>query len=387
MSSCLCGKLAETFPQMILIAPDKFKGSLTAKQVCNAITEGLLDINSDLSIVSIPLADGGEGTCDLLTELSGGSMIKVNVLDPLFREIESGYGISGDGSTAFIEMARASGLQLLKVEERNPLITSTFGTGQLIAHALDRKVNKIVLGVGGSATNDAGMGMAEALGFQFLSSKKEKLKPVGESLILVDEIIEHHLHPGLRACEFTAIHDVGNRLHGKQGAAPVFAGQKGASPAAIELLDRGLAHIAQVASARLHSDINFPGAGAGGGMVAGAKLFLNARSTPGIDFIIRFTNLENQIQKATLVITGEGKIDDQTMSGKVVKGVASLSAKYKKNCIAFTGKCDLSDGKIKELGLQEIITLVDKGTSEQQAIKHAYSLLKQRVIQFLSTKF
>jgi len=142
-----------------------------------------------------------------------------------------------------------------------------------------------------------------------------------------------------------------------------------------------------VASARLHSDINFPGAGAGGGMVAGAKLFLNARSTPGIDFIIRFTNLENQIQKATLVITGEGKIDDQTMSGKVVKGVASLSAKYKKNCIAFTGKCDLSDSKIKELGLQEIITLVDKGTSEQQAIKHAYSLLKQRVIQFLSTKF
>jgi glycerate kinase len=368
---------------MILIAPDKFKGSLSARQVCQAITEGLLDINSALNIVSVPLADGGEGTCELLTEFSGGSMIKINALDPLFREIETEYGVSGDGSTAFIEMAKASGLQLLKPEERNPLITSTFGTGQLIVHALDRKVNKIVLGVGGSATNDAGMGMAEALGFQFLSSKKEKLKPVGQNLIQVNAVTEVHIHPRLRDCEFTVLYDVQSPLYGKLGAASVFAGQKGASAADIAVLDRGLAHFAEVVLKQFNLDINFPGAGAGGGIVAASKLIFNAGFTPGIDFVIRFTNLENQIQRASLIITGEGKIDDQTMSGKVVKGVAQLSAKHQKNCIAFTGKCDLPESKIKELALQEIITLVDARTSEEQAIQQAYALLKERAVQYL----
>ncbi len=368
---------------MILIAPDKFKGSLTAPQVCKAITEGLRHINSALNIVSVPLADGGEGTGDLLTELSGGATIKANVLDPLFRVIESEYGISGDGSTAFIEMAKASGLQLLKQQERNPMITSSFGTGQLIGHALDRKVSKIVLGVGGSATNDAGMGMAEALGFRFLSSKKEKLKPVGRNLIQVEEMMEAHIHPRLRDCEFTVIHDVQNPLYGKRGAAFGFAAQKGASPADIELLDRGLGHFAEVVFKQFNTDINFPGAGAGGGIVAASKLIFSALVTPGIDFIIRFSNLEHQIQSASLIITGEGKIDEQTMSGKVVKGVAALSSKHEKPCIAFTGKCDLNDSEIKELGLQEIITLVDTRTNEQQAIQQAYSLLKQRAVQYL----
>jgi glycerate kinase len=257
---------------MILIAPDKFKGSLSARQVCEAITEGLLEINSALNIVAVPLADGGEGTCDLLTEFSGGSAIRMTVLDPLFREIKTEYGISGDGSTAFIEMAKASGLQLLKPNERNPLITSTFGTGQLIVDALDRKVNKIVLGVGGSATNDAGMGMAEALGFRFLSSKKEKLKPVGQNLIQVDTVAGVHTHPRLRDCEFTVLYDVQNPLYGKQGAASVFARQKGASAADIERLDQGLVHFAEAVLKQFSMDINFPGAGAGGGLVAGAKL-------------------------------------------------------------------------------------------------------------------
>ena len=369
--------------KVILIAPDKFKGSLSARQVCQAITEGLLEINPALQVISVPLADGGEGMCELLTEFSGGSMIKVNVLDPLNREIESEYGISGDGSTAFIEMAKASGLQLLKPEDQNPMITSTFGTGQLIVHALDRKVDKIVLGVGGSATNDAGMGMAEALGFQFLSSTKEKLEPIGQNMIQVDVMREYRVHPRLRDCEFTVIYDVQNPLYGKQGAASVFAGQKGASPADIELLDRGLIHFAEIVVKQFNMDINFPGSGAGGGMVAMAKLIFNASLTPGIDFILHFTNLEHQIQRASLIITGEGKIDEQTMSGKVVKGVAALSAKYEKPCIAFAGKCDLPGSKIKELGLKKIITLVDEVTSEPQAIQLAYSLLKERAVQWL----
>ncbi len=173
----------------ILIAPDKFKGSLTAKQVCASIEEGIHWIDPGIKVISIPLADGGEGTCELLTEYSNGNFIKVNILNPLFNGIESGYGISLDKKTAFIEMAKASGLELLEHADRNPLVTSTFGTGQLIQHAMESGAEHIILAIGGSATNDAGIGMADALGFSFLSSSGERLKPIGENLINIDSLI------------------------------------------------------------------------------------------------------------------------------------------------------------------------------------------------------
>ncbi len=368
----------------ILIAPDKFKGSLTAQQVCQAIEEGLLSINPSLKIVSIPLADGGEGTSDLLTDFSGGSTVRVTVADPLFREIESAYGISKDGKTAFIEMAKASGLQLLNTEERNPLNTTTFGTGQLIKHALERGAKHIILGIGGSATNDAGIGMAAALGFSFLSATRDKLNPVGKNLALLASIDTDHIHPLLSKAKFTVLCDVQNQLYGVEGAAYIFGPQKGASQEDVKILDRGLLQFKKIAEATFNKGVDFPGAGAAGGLGAGAKVFLNATMSSGFDFIARFTQLEDMIQKADLVLTGEGKIDHQTLSGKVVKGVADLAAQHQKPCIAFAGRCDLPANKIKELNLLEIISISNEETNEQEAMTQAFSLLKERTITHLS---
>lgn len=373
--------VADPVPVTIVIAPDKFKGSLTAKQVCAAIEEGLRVLNSSLEIISIPLADGGEGTADLLTELSAGTMMKVKVLDPLFREIDSEYGISRDGRTAFIEMAKASGLSLVKPEDRNPLRTSSFGTGQLILDALKHGVRFVVLGVGGSATNDAGMGMAEALGFSFVSAAGERLKPVGDNLIHLDSIQTQRIHRLVRGTEYTLLCDVDNPLFGKSGAAHIFGPQKGASIQAVEGLDLGLRHFAKIAESTFNMSVNFPGAGAGGGLGAGAKVFLNATVSKGFDFISRATDLENKISKADLVITGEGRIDEQTLSGKVVYGVAKLAYIHQKKCVAFTGKCDLPESKLLELGIRKIVSLVDKNTTEREATERAFWHLKKSVEQ------
>lgn len=368
----------------ILIAPDKFKGSLTAQQVCKAIEEGLHSINPSLKILSIPLADGGEGTGDLLTHFSGGSSVSVTVADPLFREIESAYGISRDGKTAFIEMAKASGLQLLNSNERNPLSTTTFGTGQLIKHALEHGAKHIILGIGGSATNDAGIGMAEALGYLFLNSTNEKLEPVGKNLVHLGSIGTDHIHPLLPYAEFTVLCDVQNKLTGVEGAAHVFGPQKGASAAEVDILDKGLRQFKKIAEATFNKDADFPGAGAAGGLGAGAKFFLNAKMSNGFDFVARFMQLEDMIRSADLVLTGEGKIDHQTLSGKVVKGVAQLAARHQKPCIAFAGRCDLPAHNIQELNLLEIISISNEETSEQEAMTHAFSLLKERTITHLS---
>ena len=242
----------------IVIAPDKFKGSLSADQVCKAISEGLHTLSSSWQLISIPLADGGEGTSELLTTFSNGTYVKVKVKDPLFREIESGYGISEDGKMAFIEMAKASGLQLLKPHERNPLHTSTFGTGQLIADAMERGAIHIVLGIGGSATNDAGIGMAAALGFSFLSANNEKLKPVGESLIHIHSIHSAHAHPLLDKVKFTLLCDVNNPLYGKHGASFVFGAQKGANDSIMKILEDGLRHFEKMAEVVFKNTSQFP---------------------------------------------------------------------------------------------------------------------------------
>ena len=365
----------------IVIAPDKFKGSLSADQVCKAISEGLHTLSSSWQLISIPLADGGEGTSELLTTFSNGTYVKVKVKDPLFREIESGYGISEDGKMAFIEMAKASGLQLLKPHERNPLHTSTFGTGQLIADAMERGAIHIVLGIGGSATNDAGIGMAAALGFSFLSANNEKLKPVGESLIHIHSIHSAHAHPLLDKVKFTLLCDVNNPLYGKHGASFVFGAQKGANDSIMKILEDGLRHFEKMAEVVFKTQVNFPGAGAAGGLGAGAKVFLKAEIREGFKFISRFTKLEDKIKLADVVITGEGKMDNQTLSGKVVSGVAKLAVLYQKTCIAFTGKCELSQAQWYALGIQKVISLVNETTLEPEAIKDAYAILKQRTIE------
>jgi glycerate kinase len=363
----------------VLIAPDKFKGSLTAPQVCDAIGSALQELNSSLNIYSLPLADGGEGSCELLTKLSDGTFTTVPVHDPLDRPIDVAYGLSRDGSTAFMEIAPASGLQLLKKEERNPMITTTRGTGELIRHALDHGVSKIFLGIGGSATNDAGTGLAEALGVRFLSSDGNQLKPVGENLRYIHTIDISQLHTRSAAIDLTIFCDVDNPLFGPQGAAYIFAPQKGADEKMIAVLDDGLRHYASLLEKTFQRPVNFPGAGAGGGLPASLKVFTNLTVIPGMEFIIQFTGLEERIQQADIIITGEGKIDRQTLSGKVVNGIAQLARKYNKRLIVVAGTCELSPAELGQLGVYKAVTLMHEGISEEYAIQNAATLLKQRI--------
>jgi glycerate kinase len=362
----------------ILLAPDKFKGSLSAKKVCAAIEQGLLKIDPALSIKSIPLADGGEGTCELLTENSGGFTISLEVSDPLFRRIKASYGISEDGSTAFIEMASASGLQLLTREEQNPLKTSTYGTGELIADAVTRGVKKIILAIGGSATNDAGIGMASALGVTFTDKHGKNLSPVGENLIHIHSINFEKSLFQKRKVAVIVLCDVANELYGKEGAAHVFAKQKGSNEKEVHLLDLGLRNFASVVARETTMDVNFPGAGAAGGLGAGCKVFLHATFRSGIKYILETLNVEEEIKLADLVITGEGKMDKQTLSGKVVMGVAQLAGTHQKPVIALVGKNELSDKEIDSIGLKKVIALVDGKTSSTEAITYAANLLSDR---------
>jgi glycerate kinase len=363
----------------ILIAPDKFKGSLSAHEVCDIISDEFRAAGDSLNIVALPLADGGEGTCELLTTFSGGTMIKVPVRDPLARTINSEFGISSDGRIAFLEMATASGLQLLKKEERNPLLTTTLGTGDLIRHALDRGVEQIIMGVGGSATNDGGMGMAESLGVVFYDVSGNNLAGNGENLSRIHSLDSSGVHPRLADVNFTIFCDVDNPLHGPNGAAYIFSPQKGADKAMVLELDRGLKHYQEILEKTSSIRVNFPGAGAGGGLPASLKAFAFINIRRGMDFIAEFTNLEEQIKSADFIITGEGKVDNQTLSGKVVKGVADLARKHRKRLAIVAGKNELEPRRLSELGAMAVVTLVTEGIDEQEAIKRASQLLKTRV--------
>ncbi len=371
----------------ILVAPDKFKGSLSAEEVCEAVREGLLLSDRSIEVISLPLADGGEGTCELLTAYSGGSLVSIIVRDPLFRNLQSGYGISRDGKIAFLEMARASGLQLLKKEERNPLINSTVGTGDLIRHALDRGVEQIIMGVGGSATNDGGMGMAQSLGVVFYSASGEILKPTGENMIRVHSIDISGIHPGLHKVKFTIFCDVDNPLHGIRGAAHVFAPQKGANEKVVRELDQGLKHYERVLEQVVKKSVNFPGAGAGGGLPASIMGLAEVTVRPGMEFIIEFTRLEKQLREADAVITGEGKVDEQTLSGKVVKGIADLSRKYNKPLVILAGKNELGPEQLKTLGASKVVTLVREDIAEESAIRQAFELIVQRTREEIAPLF
>ena len=362
----------------ILIAPDKFKGSLTAMEVCEAIKSGLTQSDSNLNIICIPMADGGEGTCELLTHYFNGDTISVEVTGPRFKKVIAEYGISKDGSTAFIEMAKASGLQLLKPEDRNPLLTTTLGTGELISHALDKGVKKILMGIGGSATNDAGMGMAKALGFDFLDSNNKSLKPTGENLIHLHSIKTDRVHTRINEITFDALCDVDNPLFGLKGAAYVYAPQKGASEEAVKILDDGLRNFEAVIQKTFNSSADFPGAGAGGGLPGGAKAFLNITIHHGMDYIIRTTHLEEKIKQADLIITGEGKIDQQTLAGKVVMEIGRLGLKYNKRVVAIAGKCELRSIELQKIGISETISLMDFQISEHEAITNAYRLIQEK---------
>ncbi|GHB58934.1 glycerate kinase [Persicitalea jodogahamensis] len=362
----------------ILLAPDKFRGSLETDEVCTAMASGVRLAFPEAEVVSVPLADGGEGFAKALTLNSGGEYISLVAQDPLRRPIEAAYGLSADKRTAFIEMAAASGLGLLNETERDPMVATSYGTGQLIADALEHGVESIILGIGGSATNDAGTGMAAALGFRFFDKNKKEIFPQGGSLAEIQSIDSSGIHPKLPDTRITVACDVTNPLYGANGAAYIYGPQKGASPQQVEKLDNGLCHLSEIATRTFGRDTSqMPGAGAAGGVGAGVLWFLNAVLRSGAAIVFEQTQLESQIRDADLVITGEGKMDRQTLSGKLVLGVADMCARYNVPVAAVCGTLALSPEEIKETGITYAVSVIDRPLSLEDAQRNAFALVEQ----------
>lgn len=337
----------------IVIAADSFKDALPAPQVCAAIADGVSKAMPEAEIVIFPLTDGGDGLAEVFSHHLGGSVIQMQAYDPLGREIQCTYILSANGEKAFIEMAQASGLQRLSLEERNPMLTSSYGTGQMIAHALDSGVQHILLGLGGSATNDAGIGMAAALGFEFYTSQGKELLPRGESLLAIERIGIENVHPALANTQFEALCDVKNPLFGHSGAAYVFGPQKGASAAMVERLDEGLQHFASLLQQTFGQDFaSAIGAGAAGGLGAGCLAFLKAQLFPGIEAVMNLTNFDAALEGADLIITGEGRLDGQTLGGKLIRGICARATQHGIPTIALCGTIDTDQPFIDLIGLK-----------------------------------
>lgn len=317
-----CWTYGKGMQRKIVIASDSFKGSLTSMQVASSVELGIRDVMPECNVIKVDVADGGEGTTASILRSSGGRIIRILVSGPLGEPVEASYAILDDGMTAVVEMAAASGLTLIPPSERNPMLTSTYGTGELIADALDRGCRRFIVGIGGSATNDAGMGMLTALGFRFLDSRGQQLPPVGGSLGMIADVDRAGMHAGLADAEFLVACDVDAPFHGPRGAASVFAPQKGAGPGMVRDLDRGLENMAEVILRLTGKDIaELPGAGAAGGLGGGFVAFLNTRLERGVEMLLDAVGFDSLIEGASLVITGEGRIDSQTLAGKAPFGV------------------------------------------------------------------
>tara|TARA_R110002049_G_scaffold1537_4_gene11877 strand:+ start:33216 stop:34355 length:1140 start_codon:yes stop_codon:yes gene_type:complete len=361
----------------ILVAPDSFKESLSAIKVSNAITKGILNIIPDADVTQIPLSDGGEGLLDILINALGGKRISVIVKDPLNRNIQAEYGILNDNLTAIIEIAKASGLELLDDDERNPMLTSSFGTGQLIKDALDHGCKSIIIGIGGSATNDGGMGMVKALGGKFLDNKNEEVQEGGGLLDQICKIDLSKFDKRIGNCEIVVACDVTNPLTGQKGASFVYGEQKGGTPEQLKILDKNLKRYASIIRECIGIEVEtIEGAGAAGGIGAGLIAFFNAELKSGIDLIIETLEIDKLIKNADLVITGEGKIDKQTLNGKTILGIASVGKKYKVPVIAITGKMGNNIDEIYKLGITAIFSIVNKPMTLEEAINNVEYLIQ-----------
>ena len=356
----------------IVVASDSFKDCLSSMQVADAVEYAVLQANPSCEVVKVDVADGGEGTMDALRRTLGGKKITIEVSDPLGRLINASYVILEDGVTAVLEMATASGLPLLTPAERNPLKTSTFGTGQLIADALNIGCRKFLVGIGGSATNDAGMGMLQALGVRFFDVEGNLLQGSGESLELVHSIDMSSLCEGLSESEFLVACDVDAPLYGPKGAAYVFAPQKGADSDMVQQLDMGLKHFAgKVLSCNITSvDSSYtPGAGAAGGLGFGFIAFLNARLERGIEMVLDAIGFDSIIEKADLIITGEGRVDSQTLTGKTPFGVLKRAEKQGVPVVAIGGSVTLNSQAALEVGFAGVYAVTPEGMSLETAMR------------------
>jgi glycerate 2-kinase len=353
-----------------VLAPDSFKESMTAKKAALAMEKGIKKVFPDAECVIVPMADGGEGTVESLVSMDDGKMITVEVLGPLAEKVNACYGLIANGQTAVIEMASASGIELLKSEERNPLLTTSYGTGQLIKHALDQGVSRILIGIGGSATNDGGTGMLQALGVSFKNQLGEELGFGGGSLGQLDSIDITGLDERLTGVQIDVACDVTNPLVGENGASAIFGPQKGAIPEVVAILDRNLTHYAEVIKRDLGKDISdAAGAGAAGGLGAGLLAFLPAQLKSGVNLVVEYTGLEERVKGADYVFTGEGSIDGQTLFGKTPFGVASVAKKYDVPVVAFAGRIGVDVDALYDNGFTAIVGILKGACSLKDALE------------------
>lgn len=365
----------------LLLVPDKFKGSLTAQEVIEALNRGILNLYPDASIHSAVLSDGGDGFLDSVAHYTDSETVWCETRDPLGRALKADYLYDRLTRSAYIEMARTAGLVLLKDSERNPLNTSTFGTGLQIRDALERGAKKIFVGLGGSATNDAGMGIACALGYEFRDKNKQSLKPIGANLGKVEHIVPPR-DDIYETIEIYAINDVNNPLHGKEGAAYVYAAQKGADEEQMAYLDSGLAHLALTVSSSLKKDYaTVPGAGAAGGTAYGLMTFLGAEFIGGASFVLELAGVHQLLQNETIdfIITGEGKIDDQTLRGKLIHGILELGKESQIPVIGVCGALDAEKASLVKEGLHDVIEVRDKTKSLEYNMKNAAELVESGI--------
>lgn len=355
----------------IVLAPDSFKESMTAKEVCQEIEKGLKKILKNIECISVPMADGGEGTTQSLVDATNGEFFTIDVTDPLGNVVKARFGILGDKKTAIIEMAQASGLELVPREKRNPMITTTYGTGELIKKALEKGVSTILIGIGGSATNDGGAGMFQALGGKLLDKNGNDIGFGGGELSKLDRIDISNLDSRIKDIEIIVACDVQNPLTGKNGASHIFGKQKGANEEEREILDKNLKHFAEIIRKDIGKDVeNIAGAGAAGGLGAGLMAFLSAKLKKGVEIVIEYSELEKKIQGADLVITGEGSIDGQTRFGKTPYGVAKTAQKYDIPVIALAGNIGKDIETLYEHGFTAILPILTKVESLDEAIKN-----------------
>lgn len=354
-----------------VIAPDSFKESLSAKEACLALAKGVRKIFPDANILNVPMADGGEGTVEAFLTALNGKKVEVTVTGSLGTKVTTYFGYMEDTKTAVIEMAKANGIGLLKPENRNPLLTSTYGTGEMIIAALDLGAEKIIIGLGGSATNDGGAGMAQALGVKFLDEKGKELPLGGGSLEKLAQIDSTQLDSRLLNTQIILASDVTNPLVGLKGASYVFGPQKGATPEMVARLDRNLAHYAKIIKRDLGKEVaDIKGGGAAGGLGAGLLAFTQATLKSGVDMVMETTNLAKKIEAADYVFTGEGGLDFQTKFGKTPYGVAQIAKQFQKPVIAFTGYVGKDVDSLYEEGITAIFGILDKAQSLEEALEN-----------------
>lgn len=369
-----------------ILIPDKFKGSLTAKEVISSLSKGIRKVYPRAEIHSVIASDGGDGFLNAIENAIPVKAVICTAVDPLMREIRTRYLFSPENKTAYIELAECSGIVLLDPDERDPLQTTTLGTGMQLRHALENGARRVYIGLGGSATNDGGIGIAHGLGYRFLDSTGHELRPVGGNLGKISQINSHKVLKGLEHVEFYAVNDVLNPLLGEHGAAFVYAAQKGAGQKEIDALEAGMNHFVRVVDETFgKAKADLPGAGAAGGTAFGLHTFVRARFVKGVEFLLELTNTNSLFEnrQTDLLITGEGAIDEQTLQGKLIHGVVGLGKRFNVPVVAICGKLDLPAEKAMDYGLEDILEIRDKTKPVSYSMENASALVEEKIRQFL----